>query len=77
MKQISIWLIEYDTGYSQSIVVKFICAAEGYAPELIAIDDVKDWKMVVMEFIEGDTLQELGVICLSSDRKCNSTFTQP
>ena len=71
--------IEY-TGYSQSIVVKFtqrynseahnICAAEGYAPELIAVNDVGDWKMVAMEFIEGDILQELG------GKPSNSVFHQ-
>ena len=64
----NIYLAEIE-GYSQSIIVKFtqrynseahkICAAEGYALELITINDVGDWKMVVMEFIEGDTLQEL------------------
>jgi len=59
--------IQSDTDNSQHIIVKFshkynleahrICANQGYAPKLIAVNDVGDWKMVMMEYIDGDILQ--------------------
>ncbi|RIA80555.1 hypothetical protein C1645_792277 [Glomus cerebriforme] len=61
--------MKYDERSSWPIIVKFtqqynfeahqICADKGYAPELIAISDIGDWKMIIMEYIDGDTLDTL------------------